>query len=46
MKIPDHFIDSLEKVFGVKILTFFDVDPDPGTLTWIRDGKIRIRDPV
>ncbi len=39
--------ESLEIVFMVKILVFFDADPDPGSgifWPWIRDGKIRIRD--
>jgi hypothetical protein len=35
MNIPDHFSESLEKVFKVKdmvrepVLKFFDADPDP-----------------
>jgi hypothetical protein len=49
MNIPDHISESLETIFGLKILNFFDVDPDPGSgifLPWIRDrnGKILIRD--
>jgi hypothetical protein len=39
MNNPDHISESLETVFWVKILKFFDVDPG------IRDGKIRILDP-
>jgi hypothetical protein len=31
MKIPDHISESLEKLFWVKILKFFDADPDPGS---------------
>jgi hypothetical protein len=32
MNIPDHISDSLgETFFGLKILRFFDVDPDPGS---------------
>jgi hypothetical protein len=31
MNIPDHFSDSLETVFRVKILKFFDADLDPGS---------------
>jgi hypothetical protein len=31
MNIPDHFSESLETVFRVKILKFFDADPDPGS---------------
>jgi hypothetical protein len=45
MKIPDHNSERLVTIFGLKIITFFDVDPgsgifltlDPGTR--IRDGK-------
>jgi hypothetical protein len=41
-----------EQFFGLKILKFFDAEPDPGSGirnlfdlgSWIRDGKIRIRD--
>jgi hypothetical protein len=46
MKILDHFSESLETVFGLNILKFFDADPDPESLcSGIRDGKIPIRDP-
>jgi hypothetical protein len=31
MNIPDHISESLETVFLVKILKFFDSDPDPGS---------------
>ncbi len=31
MNIPDHFFDSLETVFWVRILRIFDADPDPGS---------------
>ncbi len=31
MNIPDHICESLETIFWVKILKFFDVDPDPGS---------------
>jgi hypothetical protein len=27
MNNPDHISESLETIFGVKILKFFDVDP-------------------
>jgi hypothetical protein len=47
MNNPDHISESLETIFGVKILKFFDADlgsngkyPDPGSVmekTWIRD---------
>jgi hypothetical protein len=30
MKIPDHISESLETIFGMKILKFFDADADPG----------------
>jgi hypothetical protein len=45
MNIPDHISESLETIFLVKILRFFDADQDPGSgifLTLyppIRDGK-------
>jgi hypothetical protein len=47
MNILDQISESLEKKFGLKILNFFDADPDSGSgIFWpgIRDGKIRIRD--
>ncbi len=31
MNIPDYFSESLETVCGLKILKFFDADPDPGS---------------
>jgi hypothetical protein len=37
MNIPEHISESLENFFWIKILKFFDADPDP--------EKIRIRDP-
>jgi hypothetical protein len=30
MNIPNHISESLEIIFWIKILEFFDVDPDPG----------------
>ncbi len=30
MNIPDHISESLETIFWVKMLKFFDADPDPG----------------
>jgi hypothetical protein len=43
LKIPDHISESLETIFWVKILKFFDADPG-----WKKFGsgleKIRIRD--
>jgi hypothetical protein len=38
MNDPDHISESLETIFWVKILNFFDADPGSGT------EKIRIRD--
>jgi hypothetical protein len=38
MNNPDHIFESLETIFWVKILKFFDVDPGSGI------GKIQIRD--
>ncbi len=42
IRIPDHISESIEKkpIFGLKILEFFDEDPDPGSgmeKIWIRD---------
>ncbi len=31
MNIQDHISESLETIFGFKILKFFDADPDPGS---------------
>jgi hypothetical protein len=31
MNIPDHISESLETIFWLKILKFFDADPDPGS---------------
>ncbi len=42
MNILDHISKSLETIFWVKILKFFNADPDPGFQIW--DGKIRIQD--
>jgi hypothetical protein len=45
MNIPDHISESLETIFGVKLLKFFDADADPGSGnlfdpgSGIRDGK-------
>jgi hypothetical protein len=30
MHIPDYITKSMETIFGLKILKFFDADPDPG----------------
>ncbi len=29
--IPDHITESLKTIFGLKILKFFNADPDPGS---------------
>jgi hypothetical protein len=34
MNISDHLSESLETIFCLKILTFFDVDPNPGSGIW------------
>jgi len=40
MNNPDHISESLETVFSVKILKFFDAVPGSGMeKIWIRDGK-------
>jgi hypothetical protein len=48
MNNPDHISESLETIFWIKILKFFDADT--GFLGMekilIRDGKIRIRDNI
>jgi hypothetical protein len=46
MKNPDHiFSESLETIFGIKILKFFDADSGSGMeKIRIRDGKIQFRD--
>ncbi len=40
-KIQDHFSKSIETVFGLEILKFFNAYLEPGSgifLTWIRDS--------
>jgi hypothetical protein len=47
LNILDHLSESLETIFRVEILKFFDANLDLGSgifLIWIREGKIRIRD--
>jgi hypothetical protein len=48
MNNPDHISASLETIFWVKILKFFDVDPGSGIFLTLNPGsgleKIRIRD--
>jgi hypothetical protein len=39
MNMPGHTSESLETIFWVKILKFFDADPDP------RSGIFSILDP-
>jgi hypothetical protein len=48
MNIPDHIYKSLETIFGLKILKFFDADPDPGYgifLTQYPESGMNIPDP-
>jgi hypothetical protein len=46
MNNPDHISESLETIFFVKILKFFNADPGSGMEKFrIQDGKIRIWDP-
>jgi hypothetical protein len=46
MNILDHISKSLETIFWVKILKFFDADADPGSGNLFDPGyKIRISDP-
>jgi hypothetical protein len=39
MNIPDHISESLETIFWVKILKFFDADRDPGSRINIPDQQ-------
>jgi hypothetical protein len=39
MNEPDHISESLETIFLVKILKFFDADPGSNSMMRIRDGK-------
>jgi hypothetical protein len=46
MNISDHSSESSETIFSLKILKFYDADPDPGSIRpWIRDENIQFRDP-
>ncbi len=38
MNIPDHISESLETIWWVKILTFFDADADPGIFLTLDPG--------
>jgi hypothetical protein len=48
---PGYYSESLETIFWVKLLKFFDADADPGSRNVFdpgsgnRDVKIRIRGP-
>jgi hypothetical protein len=43
MNILDRIYKSLEAIFGVKTLNFFNADPETGSTfrPWVRDGKIK-----
>jgi hypothetical protein len=47
MNIPDHISESLETIFWIRILKFFDANPDPvpgsGNLFDPGSGKEKIR---
>jgi hypothetical protein len=48
MNIPDHISESLETIFWIKILKFFDADPDSGSGTFLTldpGSGINIPDP-
>ncbi len=47
MNIPAHFSESLEQFFWLKILKFFDADPESGIFStpWIRDSGCEHSDP-
>ncbi len=48
MNIPNHNFESLDTIFWVKLLKFFDADPDPGSgilLTLDPVSGINIPDP-
>ena len=47
MNFADHISESLDNyLLGLKILKFFDADPNPGWKILIRDpGKLNIVDP-
>jgi hypothetical protein len=38
LNIPDHNSESLVTVFGLKLLTFFDVDPGSGIFLTLDPG--------
>jgi hypothetical protein len=35
MNIPDHLSESLETIFGLKLLKFFDADPIRDPQHWV-----------
>jgi hypothetical protein len=39
MNIPDHISNSLETIFWVKILKFFDADADPRKFLTLDPGR-------
>ncbi len=39
MNIPDHSSESLETIYGIKIIEFLDADPDPGNLFDLDPGS-------
>jgi hypothetical protein len=39
MNIPDHISESLATTFGLKMLTFFYADPDPGSGNFFDPGS-------
>jgi hypothetical protein len=41
MNISDHISESLEIIFWVKILKFFDADPDPDPRSGMEENRIR-----
>jgi hypothetical protein len=51
MNIPDLILRTHYQFFGIKIVKFFDADPNPGSFQpWIQDpgsgmGRNGIRDP-
>jgi hypothetical protein len=51
MNIPDHISESLETLIWVKIVEFFNTDPDPGSRIFLtldpgwKNSGINIPDP-
>jgi hypothetical protein len=46
MNIPDHISESLETLIWVKIIEFFNTDPDPGSIIFLTldPGRKKFRD--